>query len=729
MAVVLCQTLYYNEQNEIKKGGLVLKRYQAIITVFAAMLLITTPVFAQTQPINTENITAEQKQQTDIAIQGETIVTKSSAIYNINPYNPATIQGVGEEGKIQLLDKEGTVEIPLSHPLYSLSEAYTDKIICKDGVWGIERNVGLKIFDGSEDWQRVSEGKFFNKNTTIFECSAPEKVLVRNGLSTHFDVHTTQSQKTNIYDGISFSENREKIYMRTMNVKNMSTIETLSAYLKAQYDAGTPVKFLYALQQPQFEVFEEGLQQKLNAVNWDTVGVLDSNIKIVKRQEKVLDENLFTQKTSGNEIMDNFLLAAEDIKIYGEPDEKGFYVFNIASDRDCFAMSIKNENGHRFYGELRYDDYDFLSNKPVEFYLYPKENTPKEAYIEIKMNLSKIKAPATGVSGFDSNTTGIQDRCIQKEEFVLPQYTPVVEGVDLVQYPKNALLNATEANRIVLLQGQEKKQVTQYSLLQTDSPVVLALDEDTSIKASTEIRTVPKEAGAGLEKTVLFLGDSLINENAYTQSVQELFQQDSMKVKLIGTRGTEENKHEGRGGWSAYDYCNATEKYGFTNPFLKDGKFDFGYYMQSNEYAAVDYVVVSLGVNDLNLVGHNGHDEIIGYFNTIFESIHQYDPNIKIILNTPTMLFFTEKTEGAKNTRLEFTKTLQQVYGDKESEGIYLSAISMSIDPAMNFKWVESVDKSQPMSVTDTTHPNLYGYQNMAKTTYAFLKYLAYTTE
>ena len=137
------------------------------------------------------------------------------------------------------------------------------------------------------------------------------------------------------------------------------------------------------------------------------------------------------------------------------------------------------------------------------------------------MNLSKIKAPATGVSGFDSNTTGIQDRCIQKEEFVLPQYTPVVEGVDLVQYPKNALLNATEANRIVLLQGQEKKQVTQYSLLQTDSPVTLALDEDTSIKASTEIRTVPKEAGAGLEKTVLFLGDSLINENAYTQSVQE----------------------------------------------------------------------------------------------------------------------------------------------------------------------------------------------------------------
>ena len=227
------------------------------------------------------------------------------------------------------------------------------------------------------------------------------------------------------------------------------------------------------------------------------------------------------------------------------------------------------------------------------------------------------------------------------------------------------------------------------------------------------------------EKTVLFLGDSLINENIYTNCVKELFENDAMNIHLIGTRGTEENKHEGRGGWSAYDYCNEQTKYGFTNPFLNNGKFDFGYYMKSNEYAGVDYVVISLGVNDLNIVGHNSHSEIIGYFNTIFDSIHQYDADIKIILNTPTMLFSTESTDGAKNTRLEFTKTLKQTYENKEYDGIYLSAISMSINPSMNFKWIEQTDKSKPMKVSDTTHPNLHGYQNMAKTTYAFIKYLA----
>ena len=210
---------------------------------------------------------------------------------------------LGENGILSLFDKDDIINIPLSHPLYRLSDAYTDKIVCQNDIWGIERNVGLKIFDGSEDWQPVKEGKFYNKNTTIFECTAPEKVLARSGLCTHFDVHSLESQLKNIYDGISFSENREKIYMRTMNVKNMSTIETLTGYLKAQYDAGTPVTFLYALEQSKFEPFDNTLQERLNHVDWDKVGFLDANVKINRMEEVELNPNLFTVKQTGNEIM------------------------------------------------------------------------------------------------------------------------------------------------------------------------------------------------------------------------------------------------------------------------------------------------------------------------------------------------------------------------------------------------------------------------------------------
>lgn len=108
----------------------------------------TTTVSGQT--IIQNDLTAQQ--QTEVSpfyengsfyIEGKAVVTKSSTIYNINPYNPATIEGLGENGQIRLLDEYGTIDIPLSQPLYKLSDGYADKIIFKNGAWGIERNVGV----------------------------------------------------------------------------------------------------------------------------------------------------------------------------------------------------------------------------------------------------------------------------------------------------------------------------------------------------------------------------------------------------------------------------------------------------------------------------------------------------------------------------------------------------------------------------------------------------------
>ena len=487
--------------NNVKKiGSDFLKT--SILAMLLSCSLTLTPVFAK-------EIT---QYSLPISIDGKVVVTKSSTIYNINPYNPAKIEGLGENGTLSLFDKDDIINIPLSHPLYRLSDAYTDKIVCQNGIWGIERNVGLKIFDGSEDWQPVKEGKFYNKNTTIFECTAPEKVLARSGLCTHFDVHSLESQLKNIYDGISFSENREKIYMRTMNVKNMSTIETLTGYLKAQYDAGTPVTFLYALEQSKFEPFDNTLQERLNHVDWDKVGFLDANVKINRMEEVELNPNLFTVKQTGNEIMNQFLSAVTDIKIYGEPEQHHFYVSNIAASRDVLGLSIQNEQGHRFYGEMRYDENDFLSEKPIEIRLEARDNAPSSASAEIKINLSKLKAPTEGVHGFDSSTTGIQERCIQQKDLIFTAYTPVVEGVDIIQYPYNGLINSTEDVFLFTEDGQKINTKQGISLLNSASTLTFTLENDDSIQTSTEIIKVKKDAGAGTEKTVLFLGDSLINE-------------------------------------------------------------------------------------------------------------------------------------------------------------------------------------------------------------------------
>ena len=191
-----------------------MKRYKNIIAVCMACILASTTVLAQELTQNDEVIQQQNQVYTSpIFIEGKATVTKSSTIYNINPYNPAKIEGLGESGSIRFLHKNGMMEIPLSRPLYKLSDAYADKIVCKNGTWGVERNVGLKIFNGTEDWQKVKEGKFYNKNTTIFECTAPEKVLARNGLCTHFDVHLLESQLKNIY---AYNERQKYVYHRNI---------------------------------------------------------------------------------------------------------------------------------------------------------------------------------------------------------------------------------------------------------------------------------------------------------------------------------------------------------------------------------------------------------------------------------------------------------------------------------------------------------------------------------
>ena len=50
--------------------------------------------------------------------------------------------------------------------------------------------------------------------------------------------------------------------------------------------------------------------------------------------------------------------------------------------------------------------------------------------------------------------------------------------------------------------------------------MTLTLENDESIKASTDIIKVKKKLVQEKKKTILFLGDSLINENIYTNCVK-----------------------------------------------------------------------------------------------------------------------------------------------------------------------------------------------------------------
>ncbi len=218
---------------------------------------------------------ASENIQRPFVISGHTNIVKTDPNVNINPWNRAVITGVGENNTFRIVSTYDVIDIPLGAPLYRVSDAYYDKICKKNDVWGVERSVAVTTFDGSEDWQLLPNPGYRNNNTTIFYCSNPIQTPVRDGICTHFDVVSDEKQKNYIYDAISFGRQTDQIFMRFMNVRNVTTVEALKTYLKAQKDAGIPVKFYFARSEPTFEPFEDAIQERLAKVDWSTVGFVD----------------------------------------------------------------------------------------------------------------------------------------------------------------------------------------------------------------------------------------------------------------------------------------------------------------------------------------------------------------------------------------------------------------------------------------------------------------------
>lgn len=649
----------------------------------------------------------------DILIEGQTKTVIQNPSYNINPWNTISITGVGNDNLIQLYTPYKTIKIPLNAPLYKITDYYCDKIIKVDGVWGVERNVAVETFNGNEDWQLYKKQSYQNDKTVIFSWKNTNNVGIRNGYCSHFDVHTYSSQQTNIYDGISFKNG--EILMRFMNVRNVKNVESIKNYLKTQYDNGNPVTLYYVNATPHFEPFSTDIQDDLNAAVSGNIGYTDFNVSGIKMGDMPdINTNIFSSPTTGNSVMMRLLSATEDVKILNSNGNTGFFISDILPTAEGLTIKITDKNQNTYEAEVLFAKADFMTAKPTEILFEGKNQT----VIRLILHLSQIQLPNAPLGGFSYDETGILDSCIVPEELILPSVIPVSEGtwVDF----NNALLHQNP-----LFKSQITIKDSNGTIIFTNGKM-MAAEGDFSVflngkfTTTTEIvftRTNEKTA------TLLFMGDSLLNQNYYTDYFVHLFPPE--QIQLIGTRGNEGSAHEGRGGWSAYDYCNISSKFGFSNPFLNNGKFDFSYYMQNNGYKNVDYIVINLGINDINLMDHNSPKEISGYFDKIVESIHAYDPHTKIIINTPIMPFATEETAYAKDQRVEFIKFLNAHYSDTD---IYICPTYLSLNNYDDFKFklplVNEDSQDMAMVVTDTTHPNLEGYRNLAESSYSAIDFL-----
>lgn len=249
------------------------------------------------------------------------------------------------------------------------------------------------------------------------------------------------------------------------------------------------------------------------------------------------------------------------------------------------------------------------------------------------------------------------------------------------------------------------------------------------IRKAFHVINVDKNSGSGTTKKILFIGDSKTDANKYTQYLLDMFEEDPMNIELLGTRGSGNNKHEGRSGWSAENYVEnnawrgVIEESPFWNPQTE--QFDFAYYMKHNSYDHVDYVFINLGTNDT-------YDNFINYYHEMIDGIRAFDSNILIAIWIPAP-FATFGGYTHRNNDNQTFKMMQAIIDEFDSEGnrsnkIYVVPTHMNIDTFYDFPWkdvkINNSTEETYRVCTDQIHES-NGYEHVAEVIYGYIKYFA----
>ncbi|MGX7105616.1 SGNH/GDSL hydrolase family protein [Globicatella sanguinis] len=210
-----------------------------------------------------------------------------------------------------------------------------------------------------------------------------------------------------------------------------------------------------------------------------------------------------------------------------------------------------------------------------------------------------------------------------------------------------------------------------------------------------------------------------------SQELIDSYALESSNLQLLGTRGSDGNYHEGRGGWTTSLYRTNQIYYGSGNPFFNPDKndFDFAYYMAQNGYSGLTDVIFQLGINDVfglendNLM--SGIIKTITDYEALVQSVRAYDLNIQIGItvtippNASQLAFAKAYKTGQtqwmyKRNNAVWINQLIEHFKGRESENIRLIGQNACIDTKTR--------------IADGVHPTVEGYQELGRVVYAYLK-------
>ena len=240
------------------------------------------------------------------------------------------------------------------------------------------------------------------------------------------------------------------------------------------------------------------------------------------------------------------------------------------------------------------------------------------------------------------------------------------------------------------------------------------------------------------DKKVLFIGDSLTASKHYPAEIQHNLSKGGITSlgTITGTVKIDDVSltvsHEGRSGWSAYDYTNSVTEANSSNAFWNPDteSFDFSYYMTQQGYDSVDVVCLNLGTNGVAYVDRtcNAIDEMI-------TSIHSYDSNIVILVSLISggasqdgfgVGVGMQSAQEFNFDSLNLVKKYIEKY-DGVIDNVDVAEVYFNLDRKNDFSTTE-----QPLSArnpnkilrqNNNVHPNVYGYLKFADVYYNNILY------
>lgn len=150
-----------------------------------------------------------------------------------------------------------TAAIALTEPLRGIGDV-RDRIICKDGVWGVERKIVPLILNGSETWYQFNTSGSKSFGTSDFDS------LIKIGSALLCD-RLSEDVADNVWNGrrdntIANSYNSSSKYLRIF-LNSTATLDTLKALLSED-----PMHVIAGRKSPTWEPLPADAQSALNAL-------------------------------------------------------------------------------------------------------------------------------------------------------------------------------------------------------------------------------------------------------------------------------------------------------------------------------------------------------------------------------------------------------------------------------------------------------------------------------